>query len=226
MIFSTPILEKPALLNIEGKQPMVADSNESPRSPGVHRVLVINDGQVVVRVKPDQERQVERLRFKEKAPEEVKLRYEVDYTPLPYILPLNFPLDYQINREESDFNRRRKEFTELPAQDIMTLENWQALERNKFAFDAAFNFGSGSQTRGVYRLVVDVFPGKFSGNSKPYESPSWWRDWSFGERDTFNVSRTYNLQSFLEALAETIFRIVEKKQNYPVGRFCFVLQAE
>lgn len=231
VIFSTQIFEKPALLQInDNEQPTPSSSSptsDNPQKSGIRRVEVINDGRIVIK-KVENPQNVERLiipsQTSNDSPKETSLKYRLNYNPLPYTLPLGNSASYQLNGD-SDFNNNTKEFKKLDPQSSLIplqLTNWQSTN-NQLEFNALINLDNNPQGIGVYRLIFDVFPEKISGSSRPYQAPSWWKDWSFGENEIFAGDRTYNLQPFLYNLGDTTFRIIENKPNVALGRLCFII---
>jgi hypothetical protein len=231
VIFSTQIFEKPALLQINvNEQPIPSSSSptsDNPQKLGIRRVEVINDGQIVMK-KVANPQNVERLiipsQTSNNIPKETSLKYTLKYSSLPYTLPLANSASYQLNGD-SDFNNNTKEFKKLDTQSSLIplqLTNWQFTD-NQLEFNALINLDNNPQGIGVYRLIFDVFPEKISGSSRPYQAPSWWKDWSFGENEIFAGDRTYNLQPFLYNLGDTTFRIIENKPNVALGRPCFII---
>lgn len=246
VIFSTQIFEKPALLEIKGnEQPILATSleaskdrqsvaskqlkSDNPQKSGIRRVDLINDGNVLIKIDSSSLQNVERLIVAGQATsdssQEVPLEYTLNYNPLPYTLPLADSVSYQLNNK-SDFNRDTKEFEPLKPQNLsipVRLTNWRSINNNQLKFNALINRENNPQSVGVYRLVFDILPEKISGSTRPYQAPSWWMDWSFGEEE-FAGDKTYNLQPFIYNLGDTTFRIIENKSDVVLGRLCFVVQ--
>ncbi|MGK7883230.1 MAG: hypothetical protein AB4057_01220 [Crocosphaera sp.] len=246
IIFSTRVFENPVLLNITNEELNFISSSENTEGSsatqpinrnsnqfGIRRVEVINDGNVMKRFNKNSIQNIERLIVNpSNSSNNISknlIEYNVNYSSLPYTLPLINSLDYKLNKD-SDFNQGTKEF--IPLQNNtsslpINLKNWKFIDNNRLQFNAEIDRSDNDQTVGVYRLIFDIVPKEISDTIKPYQPPSWWKDWSFGEKD-FAGNKTYNLEPFLYGLGDTTFRIIEEKiKNDPklaLGKLCFVIQ--
>lgn len=242
VIFSTRVFQNPALFNITDEQPNFVSLtnntegesdkepiNRNPNQLGIRRVEVINDGDVMIRFNNDSIQNTERLiinPLKSSSNNSKNLiKYNLNYSYLPYTLPLINSLDHKLN-QDSDFNQGNKQFEPLQTTSLslpINLKNWEFTDNNQLQFNAEIDRSDNSQAVGVYRLIFDLVPKKISDTVKPYQAPSWWKDWSFGE-EGFAGDKTYNLEPFLYSLGDTTFRIIENKPEFALGRLCFVIQ--
>lgn len=147
----------------------------------------------------------------------------ITYNPLPYTLPIQTRLDVEsclYNQESKNFDcqtkksSNRSQFIEIP--------NLKAEpEKQTISFTTKI-IESNIQNR-LEKVTVNVYPSQT-------ELPSWVKDWSFGEEDKNETKdyfgfRTYNLYQILSDLnTVTTNEIISSKENYVIGRFCFVIQ--
>lgn len=234
VVFSTQLFKKSTSLEIKGNE-----LNFKPQQiqSKIRRVDSLNDGNVFVKLDNNNLQNVERLKVSdhtsEKAPAQALLEYEIGYDRSPYTLTLNNSLRYEIN-QKSDFNQGKRDFIPLDTKKAsipIDLINWQNMNDNSIKFNALINLENNPQSNGIYRIIFDILPEKVSDSTKPYKAPSWWKDWSFGEKE-FAGDKTYNLQPFLYSLGDTTFRLIEDEENRAtkdnpklvLGRLCFIIQ--
>jgi len=201
IIFSKQLVKDKSRLNITNTAP------ELP--PGIWRIQTANKNGLMVHIKSPES--TERLRIKQGYKSDNKIEYEVDYSPLPYTLPIS----------TQDINLPIKSIPLKNQGDETTLQvsNF-AIDQNKIKWNITIQPPAKS---GIYAFAINVIPEKFL-------EPTWWTQWNYGENE-FDVTKTYNLLPFLKNLGSVTLELVKSSQSQgssqpAIGRFCYILQQE
>ncbi|MGL4498742.1 MAG: hypothetical protein ACRCU2_06725, partial [Planktothrix sp.] len=196
VIFYSRLVSSPLHLNINPNDP-------GSNLPGIRRVFMVNNQQVMVSVSDRQKTEI--LMLTDENSQETNIPYQVPYQSLSYLLPL---ADAEI-QVSTLYNSDSKTWLNIE-QNNLELKNWN-FQGEELFFEA--NFKAQNMQQGVYWLEVDVLPNKL-------KQPDWWEEWNLKENQVFQGGTTYNLLPFLTELKALNLNQI-KTQG--IGRFCYLV---